>query len=466
MIQHRNLALFAALGSVVFVAGLPPAARAQTAPLPVSQLPLFSASPVPPLNMLVMGKEHKNYYEAYNDASDLNGDGQLDVGYKPDVIDYFGYFNSRVCYNWSATNNRFEPAAVAGGNNGKQCSGQWSGDFLNYLTTSRMDALRKVLYGGFRAQDTATDTTLQGAFFPQDAHSWGKEYRGRDIEGYDIALYAPLSQPRPVTSHLFAVTTVRGNTNTFAMGYEAPMFRVMQNSPFRVWNWLSIEGPVAGNRCFTAGNTRVDCLTAAPHPGHPADRAQFTTNLEIPFATPAFQFGAPVNLDRIDCNSSNCNPNGDDDDYMSIFTGTFRTAANGQGTYQFRVDGDDAIDVEIRVGGPAGVVVAQAGCYGGRGFGACGGAEQTAAVTLAANQIYWFKFRHEEMWGGDGYRLRPFHVFDRRAGNGGRHRDVADPGPSRRRGESELVDAALREEVLFAEVGPRDDAHRQPPVWR
>jgi type IV pilus assembly protein PilY1 len=85
--QRLSLVPVLFLGAAVFIAGLPPVARAQSAPLPVSQLPLFTASPVPPLNMLVMGKEHKNYYEAYNDASDLNGDGQIDVGYKPDVID-------------------------------------------------------------------------------------------------------------------------------------------------------------------------------------------------------------------------------------------------------------------------------------------------------------------------------------------------------------------------------------------
>lgn len=406
MHQHQRLALLAALGAAVFIAGLPPVARAQSAPLPVSQLPLFTASPVPPLNMLVMGKEHKNYYEAYNDASDLNGDGQIDVGYKPNVIDYFGYFNSQVCYNWSAANTRFEPAGAGTGTRGKQCSGQWSGDFLNYLTTSRMDALRKVLYGGFRAQDTATDTTLQGAFLPQDAHSWGKEYRGRIIEGYDVSLYAPLGEPALNTIHNFAVTTTAGNDRTFAAGYQAPLFRVLQNSSFRVWNWLSIEGPVGGNSCFTAANNRVNCLSGgSAHPGHPADRNQFTNALEIPYAVPAAQFGGDVNLDLIDCSNNACNPNGVDENYLSIFTGTFQTGATGQGQYQFRVNGDDAIDVEIRQGSATGTVIATAGCYGGRGFGACAGAEQTAVVTLTANTTYWYKFRHEEMGGGDGYRF-------------------------------------------------------------
>ena len=93
-------------------------------------------------NMLVMGKDHKIYYEAYNDASDLDGDGALDIGYKPGSITYYGYFNSNACYEWKSGNNRFEPSGPA---TNKQCSGAWSGDFLTYVTTSRMDALRRVL---------------------------------------------------------------------------------------------------------------------------------------------------------------------------------------------------------------------------------------------------------------------------------------------------------------------------------
>ena len=51
---------------------------ASAAPLNVADLPLFLPGAVPPLNMLVMGRDHKLYYEAYNDRSDLNGGG-LDV---------------------------------------------------------------------------------------------------------------------------------------------------------------------------------------------------------------------------------------------------------------------------------------------------------------------------------------------------------------------------------------------------
>ena len=237
--------------------------QAVTAPgaINIAQEPLFARASLPPLNMLVMGKDHKIYYEAYNDASDLDGDGVPDVGYQgwqtkvvggvtKYKIDYFGYFNSFACYTWDGA--KFNPVSAAPN---KTCSGQWSGDFLNYLTTSRMDALRRVLYGGWRQVDDAGATVLQGAFFPQDAHSWGKEYQSVARDGYNISNYAPLGIPTAGNYHLFAVTTVTDNS--------APLFRVMQNSPYRIWNWLSIEGPVAGNKCFNSGNSRVDCLNGS-----------------------------------------------------------------------------------------------------------------------------------------------------------------------------------------------------------
>jgi len=114
---------------------------AAAAPLSIADVPLFLPGAVPPLNMLVMGRDHTLYYEAYNDASDLNGDGVLDVGYKPADVDYFGYFDSRKCYAYGAAAG-FVPVRQTGD---KRCGGasEWSGDFLNYLTTSRIDALRK-----------------------------------------------------------------------------------------------------------------------------------------------------------------------------------------------------------------------------------------------------------------------------------------------------------------------------------
>ncbi len=235
-----------ALGSLFSMAFGLPVAWADSGSL--VQTPLFVTESVPPLNMLVMGRDHKLYYEAYNDASDLDGDGVIDVGYKPS-IDYYGYFDSNRCYSYSTTDNRFNPEGPA---TDKKCSGQWSGDYLNYLTTSRIDAMRKVLYGGYRSTDTATDTILERSHIPQDAHSWGKEYLSEAHDGYRISDYTPLSQPTSGKRHLFANTTLTNSTH--------PLLRYIRNSDFRIWEWVSIERPVAGSKCLH-GSTGPSCGT-------------------------------------------------------------------------------------------------------------------------------------------------------------------------------------------------------------
>ena len=140
-------------------------------------VPPFIAQTVPPLVMFEAGRDHKLYYEAYNDASDLDEDGKLDITYKH-TIDYYGYFDPYKCYTYSSTGTgEFNPVSVTAD---KFCSaGQWSGNVLNWLNMSRMDSLKKVLYGGHRVTDSNTKTVLERDIMPGDAHSWGKELSGR-----------------------------------------------------------------------------------------------------------------------------------------------------------------------------------------------------------------------------------------------------------------------------------------------
>ncbi len=232
-----GVALLSALPSGLIMAGS----------IALSQTPLFVTDSVSPLTLIVMSKDHKLYYEAYNDASDLNGDGQVETHYTPS-IDYYGYFDSYKCYTYNGTAGQFEPASTT---TNKTCSGQWSGDFLNYLTTARMDALRKVLYGGTRHVDTTSSTVLERTYIPQDAHSFGKEYTSVAVDGYDIADYTPLSVPTGSNRHLFA------NTTLLSGGSGEPRLRVLLNQPYRVWEWLSIERPVANNRVIHGGSGPV-----------------------------------------------------------------------------------------------------------------------------------------------------------------------------------------------------------------
>ena len=121
----------------------------QAAPLVIADTPLFLNGAVPPLNMIIMGRDHKLYYEAYNDASDLNNDGVLDTKYKgyelkspipalpesPYKIDYYGYFDSFKCYDYTA--GVWEPTGVVAA--GKTCAGstQWSGGGIATKLTMR-----------------------------------------------------------------------------------------------------------------------------------------------------------------------------------------------------------------------------------------------------------------------------------------------------------------------------------------
>jgi type IV pilus assembly protein PilY1 len=418
-----NLKLASTLGVICFAAGVghAPDAMAQAAAggIDIAQQPLFTQAGQPPLNMLVMGKDHKIYYEAYNDASDLNGDGALDIGYKPAALDYYGYFNSNVCYTWDS--DKFVPASATAN---KQCSGSWSGDFLNYLTTSRMDALRRVLYGGWRQVDSESDTVLQGAFFPQDGHSWGKEYQSVERDGYNIANYAPLAVPPAGRYHLFAITTLTGNGNTFP-NYQAPVFRVLQNTDKRVWNWLSIEGPVAGTKCFTAANTRTDCVPAnqgtgiwdlvpssqlsgltittwkrTSGSGSPGDRAAMNT-LFNNNANNNNRCGSAT-VSQVNATGSDNNPfNGTNgcthDNYLTRISGQLTVPADG--TYRFGVDGDDAVDLTIDN-------TAVVGWYGGHGNDRtdAGLLSHSNTITLSAG-THTIEFRHQEAGGGDNWGL-------------------------------------------------------------
>ena len=251
-----------AAGIVIGLSGILIAHQAQsqsstpTGPLPWPQTPMGLTAGAAPLVMLVASRDHKLFYEAYNDTTDLNGDGIIDTRFNPNIT-YLGLFNSRYCYQYggSGSSGLFTPTGVT--SNGK-CQGQWSGNWLNYVTTSRIDALRVVLYGGYRESDTPTETILRRAYIPQDAHSWAKEYTSPAVDGYDISDYTPLSQPASGRRHFFGNLTANANTNCASIDNCSnlpPLLRVVTNSTKRVWEWASKERPVLDG---THGGTLAD----------------------------------------------------------------------------------------------------------------------------------------------------------------------------------------------------------------
>jgi Tfp pilus tip-associated adhesin PilY1 len=380
------------------------------------------ATTVPPVVLMVMGRNHKLYYEAYNDASDLDGDGKLDVGYNPD-IHYYGYFDSYKVYKYDSVNNRFYPVRYTVDKKVTPLSGEWSGDFLNYVTMSRIDVLRKVLYGGYRSVDTATETVLMRSFIPQDGHSWGKEYESIERDGYDIREYTPLDLPSTQlrrVRHLFANATLPDpesvKNNDPQPDLNRPMLRVLNDSKYRIWEWVSMGStvrPSAADKCLD-GTIGLDCATPAVeagfHPGHPENALQFqilVNTYAIPEKQdpykPGFSTGnAPNgNIDGVGNpwgpSYDPYNPSASDQtNYLTIFRGNLVPTQSGD--YYFAVDGANAVEVLIN-----GVVVA--GKYGSSGRAddpKMPYASKRVPLFGGANSV---EFRHEVGTGGGSYSL-------------------------------------------------------------
>jgi len=162
---------------------------------------IISTAQNKPMVMLTASKDYTMFWKAYTDFEDIDFDGVVDYTYKP-TFSYYGYFDPDKCYTYNTANTgRFVPygdVSSAAADVGKRyCTagaGLWSGNFLNWSTTSRMDVLRKVLYGGLRSYygdpqatrytngDTASDTTLEQSFVPRNSQAFVKYYNGADID--------------------------------------------------------------------------------------------------------------------------------------------------------------------------------------------------------------------------------------------------------------------------------------------
>ena len=287
--------VYLALAWAAAVLQAPPAAAGGVlGDSPETTYPVNAGQSATPLVMLTMSRDHTLFFPAYDDVSDLDGDGIIDFRFKP-TFEYLGLYNPYYCYAYSGSGNGglfapppdpndgiAVPTIVGGKKVPGPCvsSGQssyWSGNFLNYVTTSRIDALRIVLYGGYRETDTATtasgtgSTILRRAYIPQDGHAWAKEYTSYLVDGYYINQYTPLAQPSTDRRHFFGNLTStldalkNGNYSYSGNDYPPkgkscstlndcsdypPLIRVITNSDKRVWQWASSQRPVLNNIAY------------------------------------------------------------------------------------------------------------------------------------------------------------------------------------------------------------------------
>ncbi len=244
----RNTLGLAFVGGLVAVAAVRLTFAAPIAPLVAALTPIasnaatFQSTPInqgngaPPLVMLLLSRDEQLSIKAYTDYTDLDGDGTIDTTYK-DNFAYGGYFDSTLCYSYSTLTNLFAASGgITGGSytNGvpyHQCNGSaWAGNFLNWLTMTRMDIVRYTLFGGKRAVDTTSQTVLQRAFLPDDVHSFQKVYAGSDIN-----LYTPYAANTSTTNPgwSFCNTSNVNSKTAYTVGYQ-PLLRVAKGS-FPEW---------------------------------------------------------------------------------------------------------------------------------------------------------------------------------------------------------------------------------------
>jgi type IV pilus assembly protein PilY1 len=223
-------------------------------PLP----PYLTETKGSPMVMLNLSRDHQLSYKAYNEFSDLDGDGTIETQYSH-AYSYYGYFDNERCYTYSTSTHTYVPSRKVNSatrycNYGGAIVNEWSGNFLNWATMTRMDVVRRILYGGMRSTDSDTSTVLQRAHLPTDAHAFAKYYNNTDI-----AQLTPFSGTNEIT--ICNATFRNGATNRYSHDAVGPPAMLVANGNFSLWNsnerwqcyWSEDKGASNGNNAAITG---------------------------------------------------------------------------------------------------------------------------------------------------------------------------------------------------------------------
>lgn len=202
-----------------------------------------------PMIMLTASKDHTLFGPVYTDFEDLDGDGVIDTTFKPD-FKYYGYFDATKCYAYES--GMFVPKVLAtkteittGTVKSTKFScpstqSYWSGNFLNWATMTRLDTVRKMLYGGFRSEDKDGSTVLMGSRLVQDAHSFVKYYRGTDIRDYTPFTQQDLIKNTGANAGVYAGLSMCVTGSSENPASSEPTIRLVKGN-VRFWSTVEIS---------------------------------------------------------------------------------------------------------------------------------------------------------------------------------------------------------------------------------
>jgi type IV pilus assembly protein PilY1 len=150
---------------------------AQFPPVDVTKGPLFAAATrVNPNLVLSLSVEFPTVGAAYRTNTYDN------------TVKYTGYWDNNACYSYVVASNYFSRAAETTNN---QCSGQYSGNMLNWAAHSAIDMLRYALTGGDRITDSSSQTILQRAVIPTSFYNNATYFPSKKLD--NASLYTPFT---------------------------------------------------------------------------------------------------------------------------------------------------------------------------------------------------------------------------------------------------------------------------------
>ncbi len=314
---------------------------ADTSSWPLAKYPLYIGSAsLPPLVMILMGRDHSMFYEAYNDMTDLDDDGKIDFIFNP-AVTYDGIFESNFCYSYN--DNVFKINSLANTTQVKfhnkssvvyTCDGTtYSGNFMNYLTSSRLDLVKRILIGGQRLVKTASAKGVRSQtarynnypyltrqWIPHDTHVWAKIFNPGDYNlnnGENCPLgkgqcsinkWTPYGSDKAflfgnVQRHLHAIPfTCSSSTSTDCYQDETrhPLGSLVKlsnlsgnarnneiNNNVFIWNWLAREsGQGGGVGEISVSGNRVKTRYTAPGGANSSDVYADLFNLVVESCNP------------------------------------------------------------------------------------------------------------------------------------------------------------------------------------
>jgi len=202
-----------------------------------------------PMVMLTASKDHTLFGPVYTDFEDLDGDGVIDTTFNSS-FKYYGYFDATKCYAYES--GVFNPKVLANKTNVTNNSvtsikytcpssqSYWSGNFLNWATMTRLDTVRKMLYGGYRSDDTNGSTTLMGSRLVQDAHSFVKYYKGTDIRDFTPFSTTDLTKSTGANPKVYAGLSMCVTGSSEDPKASQPVMRMVKGN-VRFWSTVEIK---------------------------------------------------------------------------------------------------------------------------------------------------------------------------------------------------------------------------------